>query len=150
MTDATLYNKARGELGAALAALKAATKPVAKLEAATVVLRLLGTLAANAPTEALRAEWLAQYRALQPEAARLRAEVTDNPPGAVLRALDKFSDAVLSFGGKVLEGAGGVAVGVGQLAKAAPWLTLAVIAGVVVVAVFAGPKLLGVYRKGGK
>lgn len=146
MADATLYTKARSELGAAVAALRAATKPVARLDAATVVLRILGNLAANAPTEELRTRWLAQYRALQPEAARLRAEVTDAAPGAVLRALDKFSDAVLAFGGEVLEGAGGLAQGIGGIAKAGPWLLLALLAVAAIVVVQIGPQLVRSWR----
>lgn len=142
MSDAILFTQARGQLGAATAALRAASTPVAKLDAATTVLRIIGTMAANAPTAALRDAWLAQYRILQPKAALLRGQVTDGAPGAVLLELSKFSDAVLTFGGQVLDGAGGVVQGIGSIVRSGPWLvvTLLVLAAIVLVKV--GPQLV--------
>lgn len=130
--DATLYTQARGQLGAATAALRAASTPTAKLEACITVLRIIGTMAANAPTPALRDAWLAQYRILQPKSAALRAQVTDSAPGAVLRELDKFSDSVLTFGGQVLDGAGAIVTAPGKIIGAlTAWLPLILVLGVV-------------------
>lgn len=141
--DQVLYTQARGQLGAALVALRAAGSPTAKLDAVTTVLRITGTMAANAPTPDLAARWLVQYRVLQPQAAQLRGQVSDGAPGAVLRSLDKLSDAVLTFGGQVLEGAGGLAAAAPKVLAAAPWLLALALVAVAVVAVKVGPQLVG-------
>lgn len=113
------------------------------MDAINAVMGTLGTLAANAPTEPLRESWLQQYRALQPQAANLRAQINaDEQPGAVLQALDKFSDAVLGFGNQVLEGAGGVIAAAPGLVKAAPWVIVAIAVAAAVVLVMVGPQLL--------
>lgn len=147
MADAALYTKARSELGGATAALRAAKDPQAKMAAITTVMRILGQLAANAPTDQLRAAWLAEYRRLEPKAATLRAQVTYDPPGAVLRSLDALSDEVLGFSTKVLEGAGDIVKAAPKALEALPWLVLAglIVAAVVVVKV--GPQLLKARKK---
>lgn len=149
MADPILYQDARARLAGQMQALRAATRPTEKLQAATALLGTLGTLAANAPTEELRARWLAQYRALQPQAAALRAQVTDGAPGAVLRELDKFSDTVLAFGNQVVEGAGNVVEGVtGTIAaapallKAVPYIIIAVVIAAAFVLTKIGPQLV--------
>lgn len=146
MANATLYDQARARLAGQMQTLRAATRPVAKLDAATALLATLGTLAANAPTEELRARWLEQYRALQPQAAALRAQVSDGAPGAVLQSLDKFSDAVLQFGNQVVEGAGGIIEGAGNVAKFAPVILLVAVIAAAVVLVKIGPQLLKVKK----
>ena len=142
MANPTLYQEARARLAGQMQTLRAATRPTDKLNAATALLGTLGTLAANAPTEELRARWLEQYRTLQPQAAALRAQVTDGAPGAVLRELDKFSDSILNFGGQVLEGAGGLVAAAPGLVKAAPFIIVVVVIAAAFVLVKIGPQLM--------
>jgi hypothetical protein len=150
MADAVVYERVRAEIGALRERLRAASSPTAKLEAATILLNRLGVLAANAPTADLQARWLEQYRILQPQVAMLRGTVTNGAPGAVLRSLDAFSDAVLTFSGEVLEGTGGVIAGAGATARALPVLLLVAIVAVAIVLVKVGPQLLGGAKRKGK
>lgn len=141
MADPTLYQEARARLAGQMQTLRAATRPTEKLQAATALLGTLGTLAANAPTEELRARWLEQYRTLRPQAALLRSQVSDGAPGAVMRSLDAFSTAVLNFGGQVLEGAGGAIAAAPTLVKNAPFIILVVVIAAAFVLVKVGPQL---------
>lgn len=142
MANAELFTQARSQLGAAMGAFRTATTPLAKVDAATTVLRLIGTMITNAPTPELRDRWAAQYRILQPQAATFRAQISSGAPGTVLRELDKFSDAVLTFGGQVLEGAGGAIAAAPGVLKSAPWLIALALVVVAIVAVKVGPQLV--------
>lgn len=140
--DANLYQVAREQLAGEMLALRNATRPTDKLRAATTLLNTLGTLAANAPTEELRARWLEQYRALAPQAALLRASVSNDAPGAVMQSLEAFSSAVLTFGNQVVEGAGQAIEGAGGIIGSAPGLLKALPVVLVIVAVLAAVVLV--------
>lgn len=141
MADAGLYAQAVAQLPAAMAKVSQASGE-SKLYATSTLVRLIGTAAANAPTPALRASWLAQYKALAAaEAALPKPGYGD--PAAWLKALDRFSDAALKVGADVAAGVGGTVQGVAGLAKALPILTLVALVLAAVVLVKVGPKLLG-------
>lgn len=141
-----LFNRARAQLGDALAALRAARTLVAKVDGATTVLRIIGTMAANAPTQELANRWVEQYRILQPKAATLRAQLQSGAPSALVLEIGKFYDAVTTFGGQVLEGAGGVVAAAPKVLQSAPWILALAVVAVAVVAIKVGPQLLKARR----
>lgn len=147
MANAELFTRARAQLGDALAALRAARTDVAKVDAITTVLRIIGTLAQNAPTQELATRWLEQYRILQPQAAALRSRLSSGAPGELTREIGKLYDAVTTFAGQVLEGAGGVVAAAPTIVKSAPWLLALAVVAVVVVAIVVGPQLVKSYGR---
>ena len=80
-----------------------------KVFVGTSLLNAIANAARTVADPALRDRWLAAYRELSPSLARLRAEYTPNPPPAWLRALDAFSDRVLSVADDVGKGIGATA-----------------------------------------
>lgn len=82
---------------------------VARLDVGTSLLNAIGQAAAAAPDPTLRERWLAQYRALRVEVAALRAQFTERPPAAWLRALDVVSDKALGLADDVVKGVGATA-----------------------------------------
>lgn len=141
--SADLFAKARAQLGDASAAIRAARTLVAKVDAATTVLRIIGTMTANAPTQELASRWLVEYRNLQPKAATLRAQLQSGAPSALVLEIGKFYDAVTSFAGKVLEGAGGLVQELPKAAKSIPLLIALALVVVAVIAIKVGPQLAG-------
>ena len=141
MADPNLYAQARTQLPSYLAAVQAA-KGEQKLYATSALVRLIGTLAANAPDMAQRAAWLVQYKALvAQEAALPKPDYGD--PAPWLKALDRFSDSALAVGRDVLNGVTGTVAGVAGLAKALPILTVVALVLAAVVLVKVGPQLFG-------
>lgn len=150
MANAALFAEARLQLSDALGALRAAknrliTSPVSIVDAAGTVLRIVGTMAQNAPTPDLQKSWLAQYKILQPKVATLRAQLSSGAPSELVAEIGKFYDAVTTFGGQVLEGAGGVIQAAPQVIKSAPWILALVIVVLAVVVVMVGPQLAKTY-----
>ena len=118
------YADRQAQLAQLQNALRSAGSPAEKLDAATSLLNVIGQLAVLAPTPALRERWLAKYRALQPQAAALRAGQSTDPPAAWLRDLDAFSDRVLGVADAVVGGVEGIAAGAGSLARALPLIVI--------------------------
>lgn len=133
------YAERQAELGRLRAELRAATRPADRLHLVTSLLNAIGQLAVLAPTEQLRAAWMAQYRELQPTAAALRSSERPDPPAAWLRILDGLSDRAIGFADAVLGGVEDVAGGIGDVAGSAGglvrWLPLLVIAILAVLAI---------------
>jgi hypothetical protein len=140
VADAALYAQALTQIPAAMAKVSQASGE-SKLYATSSLVRLIGTAAANAPNLALRASWLAQYRALAAQEAAL-PKPGYGAPADWLKALDHFSDFALQVGGDVLKGVAGTVNTLPAIARALPWLTLVAIIGAVVVLVKWGPSLV--------
>lgn len=121
------YADRQAQLERLRAALVSADRPADKLIAATSLLNVVGQLAVLAPTEVLRARWMAHYRELQPQAAALRASQTADPPAAWLQQLAQFSDRVLGVVDAVVGGVEGIAAGAGGLARALPLIVIVIL-----------------------
>jgi hypothetical protein len=144
VADANLYAQAVAQLPGAIAQVNTASGE-SKLYATSALVRLIGTAAANAPTMTLRASWLAQYKALAAQEAAL-PKPDYGAPAAWLKALDSFSDFAIQTGKDILSGVAGTVKTLPAIAKALPWLTLALIVVAGVVLVKWGPSLLPVKR----
>lgn len=113
------YAERQAELVRLRAELAAATRPAERVQLLTLLLHAIGQVAILAPTPALNAAWMAQYRELQPQAAELRATLTADPPPAWLLKLDVFSDRLLGFADAIGRGVEDVVGGVGDVASSA-------------------------------
>lgn len=133
------YAERQANLRQLRAALLDARDPGDRLALLTSMLSTIGQLAMLAPTAALRDAWMAQYRALQPDVAELRGELTENPPGSFLRTLDGLSDRVVRLADAVVGGVEGVSTGVqgigGSAGSLFRWLPLLVLVLLAVLAI---------------
>ncbi len=101
-----------------------------RLSLLTSLLNVIGQLAKDAPTPEIAARWLEKYRAMVGQLGALRAQVTERPPSAFMLMLDRFSDAMISFGTETVKIAGTAARGIAGVLPVA-LLGLLAVAGLV-------------------